>query len=171
MAKIYETPDDLQRDVLQRQRQQVAVDASGSFANAPIFFIVGGLSHMLRQAMTNMNSIPESKLLKIFGSSSLLKAIEWTGYVFSAKSLVEGIILKNKENKTKHELSLLPGKEKIIVKEKDGSDQIIYDGLTDTSILMKNNDSQFLGQAVTTIDASTIHAERMQNSVKKNNSL
>jgi hypothetical protein len=163
MAKIYETPDDLQRDVLLKQRQESAIEANGSFANAPIFLIVGGFSRMLNQAKSYMVEMPESKLWKIVGNSSLLTGIEWISYAFAIKSLIQGISSSNKKNKFNNQLTSIGEKEEIIVKEKNGGDRIVYDSSTNIGKLIKKNDEQLPNQAITTIQSSTAHAERMQD--------
>ncbi len=71
MAKIYETPDDLQRDVLLKQKREAAAEASGSLANSLMFVIVGGLGSMLRQVKSHITVLPESQMWKMVGNKSV----------------------------------------------------------------------------------------------------
>nr|WP_322624506.1 hypothetical protein [uncultured Flavobacterium sp.] len=163
MAKIYETPDDLQRDVLLKQKREAAAEASGSLANSLMFVIVGGLGSMLRQVKSHITVLPESQMWKMVGNKSVFSAIEWIGYAFAAKSLVEGIISNNKKSEYKNELAKIGGSQLTIVKEKNGGEQIVYDDLTGNGKVMKNDNSHLFSEAATTIHTSTIQEERLKD--------
>lgn len=163
MARIYETPDDLSRDILKKKIRDAKAETRDLFTVAPLFLIVGGFSRMLRQAKPYMQNMSEFGLWKVFGGNSFtFTAIEWTGYVFAAKSLIDGLLEKHKEKKARKELNELGGEQKVIVQEKKGFDQIV---LFDDGKLLKKNNQQLPNQTVTTIQGPVIEAERIRSSI------
>lgn len=151
MAKVYETPNDLHRDVLVKNIKDAKLEANSQFNTTGASLLIGGLAHMVHDAQLHMPNIPESKLWKIYGNRDSLtpKVFKWGGYGVAIISLVKGFIKKHDQKMAEKELAILGPIQEIIVREGSEADT-------------KLHEEKSCKQAPTIIQSATAQVDRMQ---------